>query len=366
VQIGLLGVVEIRGDSGPVPLRGVRLRGLLARLALDAGRPVGTSVLVDDLWGESPPDDATNALQALVSRLRRAIGPGLVDTDARGYRLCVGPEAVDALRFDTLVAGARPPAEAYDQATEALALWRGPALSDVAELPFAGPVAARLAERRAVVVENRARLALGLGRVAGELDVLTAQLDAAPLRETTAALLMRGLQAAGRQADALTVADRTIARLAAELGVDPGPELAATRLAVLRGEGQATREGDAVPAGLNSFVGRARDIDRVRDLLGSARLVTLTGPGGAGKTRLAREAVAGRPAVVAELASLTGGEQLPAAVLAAVGEPELLLRAQDEPLPDVVTRLVAALTTRDTLLVLDNCEHLVDAAAALT
>ncbi len=356
MRIGLLGVVEVATDAGPVALRGVRLRGLLARLALDAGRPVGTSVLVDDLWGESPPDDATNALQALVSRLRRAIGAGLVATDARGYRLDVDPDAVDALRFDAL---ARDPGSL----AEALALWRGPALADVLELPFAGPVAARLAERRAMVVEEKARLALRLGRAAAELDALTTQLDAAPLRETTAALLARGLAASGRQADALAVVDRTVARLAEELGVDPGPELVSTRLAVLRGEASAPPRVDA---GLNSFVGRAADIDRVRTLLADARLVTLTGPGGAGKTRLAREAVAGRPAIVAELASLTGAEQVPAAVLAAVGEPELVLRAQDEPAPDVVARLVAALTARDALLVLDNCEHLVDAAAALT
>jgi predicted ATPase/DNA-binding SARP family transcriptional activator len=372
VHIGLLGAVEVRVDGGPVPLRGVRLRGLLARLALDAGRPVGTSVLVDDLWGESPPDGAGNALQALVSRLRRAIGGDLVVTDARGYRLRVAPRDVDALRFDELVtaAGSQPPESAYDLATEALALWRGPALVDVAELPFAGLVAARLGERRAVLVESRARVALRLRRVADELDGLTAQLDAAPLRETTAALLSAGLHAAGRQADALAVADRTIARLADELGVDPGPELAAARLAVLRGETMSAAEPRAatrtVGTGLNSFVGRAGDVERVRRLLTGTRLVTLIGPGGAGKTRLAREAVAGRTAVLAELASLTDGDQLAAAVLAAVGEPELVLRTQDDPAPDSVTRLVTALTARDTLLVLDNCEHLVDAAAALT
>lgn len=337
----------------PVPLRGVRLQGLLARLALDAGRPVGTSVLLDDLWGETPPDRAGNALQALVSRLRRAIGPELVATDARGYRLCVEPDAVDALRFGAL-AGA-------GDLDRALALWHGPALADVLDLPFAGPAAARLEERRAAVVEERATLALRAGRPGSQLDGLSAQLDASPLRETTAALLIRCLHAAGRQADALAVADRTIARLADELGVDPGPGLAAARLSVLRAGPPAT----PARTGLNSFVGRDRDVQRVRDLLGPARIVTLIGPGGAGKTRLAREAVGPGSVAVAELAPLTGGEQVAAAVLAAVGEPELVVRAQDEPAPDVVTRLVATLAPRDALLVLDNCEHLVDAAAAL-
>jgi len=387
VRIDVLGPVAAwRGDT-PVPLRGVRLSGLLARLALDAGRPVGTSVLVDDLWGESPPDGAGNALQALVSRLRRAIGTGLVATDPRGYRLCVEPDAVDVLRFGSLVAAAATSPDAHDLLGQALALWRGPALADVAGLPFAGPVAARLGERRAVVVEDRAKLALRLGRTAGEIDALTAQLDAQPLRETTAALLTRCLQAADRQADALAVADHTIARLADELGVDPGPQLAATRLAVLRGElpsvhaitqsattallhtsaveSAAAPAGRPVHTGLSSFVGRTHDVDRVRALLGGARLVTLTGPGGAGKTRLAREAVGGGTAVVAELAPLTGPEQLATAVLAAVGEPELVLRAQDEMPPDIVSRLVAAISPRETLLVLDNCEHLVEAVAEL-
>ncbi len=354
MQISVLGPVTARRGDTPVPLRGVRLQGLLARLALDAGRPVGTSVLVDDLWGEAPPDGAGNALQALVSRLRRAIGPEMVATDARGYRLCVEPDAVDALRFGVLASSGN--------LDGALALWHGSALADVLDLPFAGPAATRLEERRAVVVEERATLALRAGHPGGELDALAAQLDAAPLRETTAALLTRCLHAAGRQADALAVADRTIARLADELGVDPGPGLAAARLSVLRG-GQPVAPART---GLNSFVGRDRDVGRIRLLLTGARLVTLIGPGGAGKTRLAREAVGPGSVAVAELAPLTGAEQLAATVLAAVGEPDLVLRAQDEPAPDTVVRLVTALAVRDTLLVLDNCEHLVGAAAELT
>ena len=349
----MLGPVRARRGDASVPLRGVRLQGLLARLALNAGRPVGTSVLVDDLWGEAPPDGAGNALQALVSRLRRAIGAELVATDARGYRLCVEPDAVDALRFAALASSG--------DLDGALALWHGAALADVLDLPFAGPAAARLEERRAVVVDERAALALRAGRPGGELDALAAQLDATPLRETTAALLTRCLHAAGRQADALAVADRTIALLADELGVDPGPGLAAARLSVLRG-GQPVAPART---GLNSFVGRDRDVERVRTLLVDARLVTLIGPGGAGKTRLAREAVGPDSVAVAELAPLTGPEQLAATVLAAVGEPDLVLRAQDEPAPDTVTRLVSALAARDSLLVLDNCEHLVGAAAEL-
>ena len=360
MRIGLLGAVEATTvDGWPVPLGGLRLRGLLARLALDAGRPVPSSTLVDDLWGAAPPEDAANALQALVSRLRRAIGAALVATDARGYRLQVPPDAVDVGRFDALVAEG-----SLDRLREALALWRGPALADVAELPFAEAAAARLADRRASAVERAAELGLDRGDAATEIDRLTAQLDAAPLRETTAALLARCLHATGRQADALAVLDRTRALLVEQLGVDPGAEWAAARLAVLRDERPAAHVRP-VQLPMTSFVGRDRDVERLRALLPGTRLMTLTGPGGAGKTRLAVQLGAEFDGRVAELAGLTAPEQLPAALLMAVGSPEVALRMQDEPGADVLSRLVGALTGREVLLVVDNCEHLVEAVARL-
>jgi DNA-binding SARP family transcriptional activator len=208
---------------------------LLARLALDAGRAVTVATLVDDVWGDAPPAAAGNALPALVSRLRRAIGPELVGTGAGGYRLRVDTDDVDALRFEGLL-GAAVTASAHTHALlgQALALWRGPALADIRDLPFAGPVADRLAERRAGAVEQRARIALHQGLIARdglavELDELATLLDAQPLRESTAALLAQALHTAGRQTDALAVVDRTRARLADELGVDPGPQLASAR-----------------------------------------------------------------------------------------------------------------------------------------
>ncbi|MFC4945718.1 BTAD domain-containing putative transcriptional regulator [Pseudonocardia sp. GCM10023141] len=381
MRIGLLGAVEAWPDAAggaPVALGGSRLRGLLARLALDAGRPVGATVLVDDLWGHAPPESSTNALQALVSRLRRALGSALVATVPHGYRLTLDPDAVDALRFGSLVSAAErqaDPAAALEMLRSGLALWRGPALADLSDVPFAAAVTARLAERRATAVEHTARLALQLGDAGSELDALAEQLAAAPLRESTAALYARSLHAAGRQADALAVLDRTRSLLVEELGVDPGAELAATRLAVLRGERPpvAARNGSRPPpprpaaSGLSSFVGRARDVDRVRDLLGSARLVTLIGPGGAGKTRLATEAVAAaqRRCHVAALAPLTDADQLPATVLSAVGGPDLVVRATDEAGPDTTGRLLNTIGNQDIVLVLDNCEHLVGGVAAL-
>jgi predicted ATPase/DNA-binding SARP family transcriptional activator len=378
VRIRLLGAVEVLPDGAggtPVPLGGLRLRGLCARLALDAGRVVPASVLVDDLWDDRP-DGAPNALQALVSRLRRTVGADLVSTAAGGYRLELPRDAVDALRFGDLVtaaAAAADPRSAHALLGQALDLWRGPTLADLQDLPFAGPAAHRLAQRRADAVEQRARLALPLGVAAAEIDALTAQLDVDPLRESTAVLLGHALHAAGRQADALAVLDSTRDRLAEELGVDPGPELAAARLDVLRGTSATPPPPPARPAAarlapLTSFVGRHDDVRRIRDLLTTARLVTLTGPGGAGKTRLAVEAVAvgSTESRVVELAGLGSAEQLPAAVLSAVGGPELIVRAQEEVPPDTTARLVSALSGRPLVLVLDNCEHLVEGAAVLT
>ena len=361
MRIGLLGPVTAGADGAP---GGPRLRGLLARLALDAGRPVGTTALVDALW-DDPPAAVGNALQAMVSRLRRALGAGAVETVPDGYRLALAPEQVDALRFGALVARARDarPTQARALLAEATGLWRGPALADVRASPFAEPAAARLEEQRAEAVELAAAAALALGEPETELDALTALLAAHPLRESAAAALARSLHAAGRRVDALAVLDRTRERLADELGVDPGAELAATRLTVLRTTPAAPRR--APDPALTSFVGRAADVARVTGLLGDARLVTLTGPGGAGKTRLATEvarACQGDVRVV-ELAPLGAADQLPAAVLAAVRTAEIVSHVPDE--ADAGAQLVAALAGRDVLLVLDNCEHLVDAVARL-
>jgi len=280
VRIRLLGPVIAGPDGAPAP-GGVRLRGALARLALDAGRTVSRDVLVDALWGAEPPDAVTNALQALVARLRRALGADVVETVPGGYRLAVDPHDVDALRFESLVAAARglDPAKARALLVEAMAQWRGPALADVRQLPFGDVAAARLDELRATAVELSADAALLLGDPGAELDALGTLLAAEPLRESAAALLARCLHAGGRQVEALAVLDRTRERLADELGVDPGPALDAARLAVLRGATGPRRP----PAPLTSFVGRAADVRRVVGLLATHRLVTLTGPGGAGR-----------------------------------------------------------------------------------
>ncbi len=237
MSIRLLGPVSVTDADGCELLpAGPRVRGLLARLALDAGRPVDASTLIDALWGADPPSTA-NALQSLASRLRRALGADRLRSSSGGYVLAVLPDDVDALRFATLrrAAAADPDdGRACALITEALALWDDPVLGGVRDLPFAGPAVARLTESYAAAAEELAARGLAAGIPDAGREALTAVLDGHPLRETTAVALARGLHAGGRRADALAVLDRTRAALADELGVDPGPELRRVRTELLR------------------------------------------------------------------------------------------------------------------------------------
>ena len=380
----MLGPLEVRAaDGAPATVTGARLRTVLLRLALDAGRPVAPDVLVDAVWGDAPPADAANALQTLVSRLRRALGDTTaVEQSPAGYRLAVDPDAVDALRFQALGADGARALRQDDAATavrllrEALALWRGPLPP---ELLAAAPAAAtRLADLRVAATVDRVGAELQLGDADAAVPELAALSTEHPLDERIAAQLVAALAAAGRQADALRAYERMRERLADELGVDPSAELRAAHLAVLRGEpgsaaapdvGRARRTN--LKAQLTSFVGREDEAARVAKALDENRLVTVVGPGGAGKTRLASEVGAtltARDGVwLAELAPVTDPAAVPQAVLAALGfrDRHLIERRPGQGLADTMTRLLDALGDKDSVLVLDNCEHLVDAAAAL-
>jgi predicted ATPase/DNA-binding SARP family transcriptional activator len=389
VRIGILGPLEVwAGPGRPVEVAGARLRRLLLRLALDPGRVVTSGQLVDAVWDEHPPAGAANALQALVSRLRRLL-PGVVESHPSGYRLAVAAEAVDAARFEALALAGRErlgsdPGRARELLGEALALWRGPALADAADAGFAGPALARLDDLRLQALEDRVEADLAAGasdRLVAELEELVA---AHPLSERLGGQLLRALALRGRQADALGAYERLRARLAEELGIDPSPELQALHVAVLRGRlapPPADPDAGAPPpprartnlrAPITSFVGRGDDLDRIMAAFAGARLVTLTGPGGAGKTRLAAEAAAGllerMPDGVwmVELGSVVDPADLPQAVLSLFGARELrLLAAPGTTAVPPLDRLVEALGERRLLLVVDNCEHLVAAAAAL-
>ncbi|MGW3131235.1 AfsR/SARP family transcriptional regulator [Streptomyces sp. NPDC001123] len=365
MRFGILGPLDVRTDDGtPVDPGGPRPRALLTLLLLDAGRSVSTRRLTDGLYGAEPPVGAANALQSQISRLRRRLAPHAeIEATATGYRAAVAPDTVDSHRFETWSAAGRAALAAGDHGIaaarlrEALALWRGPALPD---LPDAEAEAARLEELRLAAVQDRIEADLALGGGAELVPELRALLADRPLSERLYGQLMRALHAAGRPAEALTVYEEVRRTLADRLGADPSPELSALHLELLRGEAP---ERPRLPVQLTRFVGREPELARIAAGLADSRLLTLTGPGGAGKTRLAIEAAQHHPdACFVELAPLTDGSRIPYAVLAALGVREGLR----SPAADTTDRLLAALEERELLLVLDNCEHLVEEAARVT
>jgi len=376
VQIGLLGPFEVRTDDGVLAeVPGARLRGLLTALALEPGHVVPKARLVDWIWGERPPAEAANALQRLVSRLRRALPEGLVEGQPGGYRLEVEPDAVDALRFERLLAQARQE-EGPGRARllrEALAVWRGAAMQGVAleDSEAFDAAVVRLEGLRLTAMEDRFEAEVSLGQGVETIAELTDAVTAHPLRERLAAALMRALTAAGRDSEALLIYERTREALADALGVDPSPELSALHVALLRGE-LGRREGNRrtnVRAELTSFVGRDDDVAAVRELVTEHRLTTLVGPGGSGKTRLATETartlIGDLPDGVwlVELAAIGADGDVAQATLAGLGLRDALLGAA--PSADAADGLIAAIREREALLILDNCEHVIEAAAKL-
>jgi predicted ATPase/DNA-binding SARP family transcriptional activator len=367
MRVLLLGPFEVRDDEDrPVELGGARLRALVARLALEPGREISADVLLDAIWEDDAP--SANALQALVSRVRRAIGAERLTRGAVGYRLAV--QDVDLLRFERLAEAGRRHGD-LTALREAEALWRGPALADLLDLRFAATEAVRLERLRTETTRERLALEIATGTdVLAELEPLAA---AHILDERWQALLMRALYATGRPAEALDVYERTRASLADELGADPSSELADLHLQILR-QGTAPvrpeRRRTNLKAQLTSFVGREADLDAVAAAVKGSRLVTVTGPGGAGKTRLAVEAAAriaetaARQGVwLCELASVADGADVAPAVLRAIGAREVGLL--DPSSHDATSRLEEYFADQDALLILDNCEHRIDAVAEL-
>ena len=471
MEFGILGSIEATHRGQAMELGGLRERALLARLLLSANRVVSADRLAEDLWSGSPPPHSMATLRVYISRLRRSLGQhaGALVTHAPGYRLMVADDQLDAARFESMVRAADAdlaagrPAEAAEVLRAALGLWRGQALSDVADLAFAQADAGRLEESRLTALERRVEADLACGRHASlgaELDGLGTQ---HPLRERLAGLRIIALYRCGRQAGALSAYGELRERLAAELGIDPTPALRRLHEQVLRqdpaldwhplpsarhspaevagpggpgpvpgdpgpvaagqsgaggqadpgmdgspgrgesarrpagsrpasGAGGAPGRGDgagvtalasgpargaasqpgrgaggratSLPAETTSFVGRAAELTTIEDLLGLSRLVTLTGPGGSGKSRLALRA--GRLAADRQ----PGGIWL--VELAPVSHPELVVPAvaaalavREEPGGGLLDAITARLADAAALLIVDNCEHLIDAAAGL-
>jgi len=376
----MLGSFEVRADDGVLAdVPGARLRALLIALALEPGHAVPKATLVDWIWGERPPSDAANALQRLVSRLRKALPEGSVEGRTDGYRLTVEPDAVDAVRFERLVARARNDEDPrrVRLLREALALWRGAAMQGVGLQDSAAFDAAvtRLEGLRLTATEDRFDAEVSLGHGAELVTELTDLVAAHPVRERLVAALMRALAATGRDTEALLVYQRTREALADALGVDPSPELSALHVALLRGElGRRARrwqeEGRKtnLRAELTSFVGKDADVVAVRELIAGHRLTTLIGPGGSGKTRLATETartlLGDLPdgAWLVELAAIGASGDVALSTLAALGLRDALLSGT--PNAEPVDRLIAAIREREALLILDNCEHVIESAAA--
>ena len=371
----MLGPFEVRTDDGVfADVPGARLRGLLIALALEPGHAVPKATLVDWIWGERPPSDAANALQRLVSRLRKALPAGLVEGQTDGYRLTVEPDAVDAVRFERLVGRARNDEDPrrVRLLREALALWRGAAMQGVGLQDSAAFDAAvtRLEGLRLTAMEDRFDAEVSLGHGVELVTELTDLVAAHPLRERLVAALMRALAAAGRDTEALLVYQRTREALADALGVDPSPELSALHVALLRGELGRREENRTtnLRAELTSFVGKDADVAAVRELIAEHRLTTLIGPGGSGKTRLATETartlLGDLPdgAWLVELAAIGADGDVAQSTLAALGLRDALLGGT--PNAEPMDRLIAAIRERETLVILDNCEHVIESAAA--
>ena len=364
VQIRLLGGVRASDDSGvAVDVGPAKCQAVLAALALRPGALVSVSRIVDMVWGEEPPRTAEKTLQSYVTRLRKGLGADSIVREGAAYRLTLDPAAVDVARFQRLLDSGDVEA--------ALAEWSGRPMAglDAAGL---GPAVDGLVEQWLGAVE--AGLAYDVDvdptRAIGPLTELAAN---HPFRESLCALLMTALYRVGRQADALAAYRATREQLIEELGVEPGPQLRELELQILAHDEVldrarpplATRGRGNLPRRVAHLIGRDDEIRRVGEALRSAAVVTLVGPGGIGKTRLAVAAAqAGEAgfdggAWLVELARVSASSDVARAVADA-------LDVQESPGRNLTESVVASLQERHALLVLDNCEHVVDGAAQLT
>src|SRR6266540_2369781 len=297
-QFSLLGPLSVTLDGAPIALGGQKRRALLAVLLLDANHVVSRDRLIDALWGEDPPDTARNTIQVYVSQLRKLLPEGVLETAAPGYKLVIEPEAVDLFEFMRLseegrtALGTGDAAGAADALRAALALWRGAPLADFAWEPFAQTEIVRLEELRLAALEDRIEADLSLGRH-GQL------IAEHPLRERLRGQLMLALYRSGRQADALAVYQRARRTMVDELGIEPGESLRRLERSILAHDPSlnAPQAGATsprrVPTPPTPLLGRERELAALADLVRNedTRLVTLTGTGGIGKTRLALELV---------------------------------------------------------------------------
>ena len=394
MQFRILGPLEVADGDCLVSLAAAQ-RSLLALLLLSANEVVSADRLIEELWGEEAPESGRTALQVRVSQLRKALdgAGGRIATRAPGYLLRVDRDELDLYCFERLVseADAAEPAEAAAKLREALGLWRGAPLDDLSYASFAQPAIRQLEELRLAALEKRIEADLELGRQAelvGELEMLV---EEHPLREHLHAQLMLALYRCGRQADALAAYQNARRVLVEQLALEPSAPLRQLERAILRQEAsldleatiaarapsvaagsESSRQGPRedrnvphnLPAQVSSFVGRERELSELRQLLSRARVITLTGAGGVGKTRLALQLAAsmldgsGDGAWFVDLGPLTDATLVAAKLAGVLGVPE-------QPGRSLPQSLIAACGDRQVLVILDNCEHVIGEAAGV-
>jgi predicted ATPase/DNA-binding SARP family transcriptional activator len=372
LEYSILGPLEVRRHGEPVPIGAPKQRALLAVLLLRANQVVPTDRLIDELWSGEPPATAGKILTVYVAKLRKALGPDAVETHQYGYRLRLTPGQLDRDRFEQLVreADGPVPSDVASRLKEALALWQGSPLSEFEYADFARPAIARLEELRLEATERRVEADLQLGRHAALVGELEELVEQNPTREQFLRQLMLALYRSGRQTEALEVFQRTRLRLVEELGIEPGHALRELERSILRhdpdlalfarldeGETLSGLDNTNVPSPASSFLGREHELDEAGGLLADARLITVTGPGGVGKTRFAIEL------------AFRQLERYPSGVywvpLADLRDPSLVM--------EVIGHEVGAkgalddhIGSRRMLLVLDNLEQVIEVAPQLS
>ena len=369
IAFRVLGPLEVLQDDVPLRLGGPRSRTLLAALLIETGRFVSRDRLIDELWGDEPPATAENALQAQIAALRRLL-PGRIETSGTAYRLVAGPEEIDARRFEAALVEAhaaleRQPALAAAQLADALDVWRGPALDGSSMGHLAGAEATRLDALRRTAQIERADACLALGENETVMADLAGLVAGDPTDERLAGRLMLA-QYRGRGASvALATFDHVRAAIELELAATPDTALVELRLAIERRDPTLAGPTAGLPVPITRFVGRERELPEILALLGTSRMLTLTGPGGCGKSRmaieLARAMAATRLAEVrlVSLATLPPG----GSVTRLIADSLDVRERRGEPL---VTGILSRLRTARVLLILDNCEHLLGTVAAIS
>ncbi len=380
MEFRILGPLEVVVDGAPIALSAKKQRALLALLLISPGRVLTTDQIIDALWGEDPPQGGARTLRVHVAKLRNALEPDrpkrspatILVTEGGGYKVKVEREQLDAGRFEALCEDARrvqanDPHRAATMFREALDLWRGEPLADFVHEDFARGAIVRFKELRLTAMEDLAEAQIASDDVASAIPSLDELIDANPYRERLRALHMTALYRIGRQTEALRAYQQVRSELA-EVGLEPSPELRELEQRIVDqdprlgpslggvGPTPATEATEMLPAAVDRFVGREVELRRIAELWRQARLVTLVGTGGSGKTRLVLEAARRRWDRTARFADMTVATDRTSMIEALLSSLGLAQRHQSDP----IAGAVRVLAGHESLLIIDSCEHLLD------